>query len=88
MRKIVHAGSTARTMVNISWKQQTPSEQIYDELTALQSVFLHSNSKVTQFEMWCKFFQEEAPDLLGIAVCVQCSCIPTLFCGTVISSAS
>ncbi|GFW17948.1 retrovirus-related Pol polyprotein from transposon 412 [Trichonephila clavipes] len=40
MLKIAHAGSTARTTVNISMEAaKSLPEQIYDELAALQSVF-------------------------------------------------
>ncbi|GFX30423.1 dimer_Tnp_hAT domain-containing protein [Trichonephila clavipes] len=68
MRKIAHAGSTARELRSISsWKQQTPPEQIYDELAALQSVFPSLKLEGNSIEMWCKFFQkEEAPNLLKI----------------------
>ncbi|GFT96154.1 hypothetical protein TNCV_1884761 [Trichonephila clavipes] len=60
MRKIAHAGSTARTMVNISMEAANSPEQIYDELAALQSVFLHSTRSYTRafgdgprnFEPW------------------------------------
>ncbi|GFV42261.1 dimer_Tnp_hAT domain-containing protein [Trichonephila clavipes] len=49
------------------WKQQTPPEQIYDELAALQSVFPSLKLEGNSIEMWCKFFQkEEAPNLLKI----------------------
>ncbi|GFW07596.1 dimer_Tnp_hAT domain-containing protein [Trichonephila clavipes] len=49
------------------WKQQTPPEQIYDELAALQSVFSSLKLEGNSIEMWCKFFQkEEAPNLLKI----------------------
>ncbi|GFU75295.1 dimer_Tnp_hAT domain-containing protein [Trichonephila clavipes] len=49
------------------WKQQTPPEQIYDELAALQSVFPSLKLESNSIEMWCKFFQkEEAPNLLKI----------------------
>ncbi|GFS73799.1 uncharacterized protein TNCV_1458391 [Trichonephila clavipes] len=49
------------------WKQQTPLEQIYDELAALQSVFPSLKLEGNSIEMWCKFFQkEEAPNLLKI----------------------
>ncbi|GFT51502.1 hypothetical protein TNCV_51231 [Trichonephila clavipes] len=41
------------------WKQQTPPEQIYDELAALQSVFLHSNSKVTQLKCGANFSKKK-----------------------------
>ncbi|GFS81901.1 hypothetical protein TNCV_4523981, partial [Trichonephila clavipes] len=34
-----HAGSTARTIVNISMEAANSPEQIYDELAALLSVF-------------------------------------------------
>ncbi|GFT15138.1 uncharacterized protein TNCV_3141951 [Trichonephila clavipes] len=48
------------------WKQQTPPEQIYDELAALQSVFPSLKLEDNSTEMWCKFFQKEAPNLLKI----------------------
>ncbi|GFX83882.1 dimer_Tnp_hAT domain-containing protein [Trichonephila clavipes] len=49
------------------WKQQTPPEQIYDELAALQSVFPSLKLEGNSIEMWCKFFQKgEAPNLLKI----------------------
>ncbi|GFV62648.1 dimer_Tnp_hAT domain-containing protein [Trichonephila clavipes] len=49
------------------WKQQTPPEQIYDKLAALQSVFPSLKLEGNSIEMWCKFFQkEEAPNLLKI----------------------
>ncbi|GFW84758.1 dimer_Tnp_hAT domain-containing protein [Trichonephila clavipes] len=49
------------------WKQQTPPEQIYDELAALQIVFPSLKLEGNSIEMWCKFFQkEEAPNLLKI----------------------
>ncbi|GFW80719.1 dimer_Tnp_hAT domain-containing protein [Trichonephila clavipes] len=49
------------------WKQQTPSEQIYDELAALLSVFPSLKLEGNSIEMWCNFFQkEEAPNLLKI----------------------
>ncbi|GFW26083.1 dimer_Tnp_hAT domain-containing protein [Trichonephila clavipes] len=49
------------------WKQQTPPEQIYYELAALQSVFPSLKLEGNSIEMWCKFFQkEEAPNLLKI----------------------
>ncbi|GFU61461.1 uncharacterized protein TNCV_2287621 [Trichonephila clavipes] len=49
------------------WKQQTPPEQIYDELAVLQSVFPSLKLEGNSTEMWCKFFQkEEAPNLLKI----------------------
>ncbi|GFV50808.1 hypothetical protein TNCV_4237631 [Trichonephila clavipes] len=61
------------------WKQQTPPEQIYDELAALLSVFPSLKLEGNSIEMWCNFFQkEEALNLLKI---VQCSCIQR-FCGT------
>ncbi|GFT34466.1 dimer_Tnp_hAT domain-containing protein [Trichonephila clavipes] len=67
MRKIDHAGSTARTMANISTEAANPpSEQIYDELATLQSVFSSLKLEGNSIEMWCKFFQEEAPNLLKI----------------------
>ncbi|GFT64730.1 dimer_Tnp_hAT domain-containing protein [Trichonephila clavipes] len=47
-------------------KQQPPSEQIYDELAAFQSVFSSLKLEGNSIEMWCKFFQEEAPNLLKI----------------------
>ncbi|GFS98471.1 dimer_Tnp_hAT domain-containing protein [Trichonephila clavipes] len=48
-------------------KQQTPPEQIYDELAALQSAFPSLKLESNSIEMWCKFFQkEEAPNLLKI----------------------
>ncbi|GFV36662.1 dimer_Tnp_hAT domain-containing protein [Trichonephila clavipes] len=46
-------------------KQQNPSEQIYDELATLQSVFSSLKLEGNSIEMWCKFFQE-APNLLKI----------------------
>ncbi|GFX22434.1 dimer_Tnp_hAT domain-containing protein [Trichonephila clavipes] len=67
MRKIAHAGSTARTMVNISMEAANSPKQIYDELAALQSVFPSLKLEGNSIEMWCKFFQkEEAPNLLKI----------------------
>ncbi|GFV99721.1 dimer_Tnp_hAT domain-containing protein [Trichonephila clavipes] len=49
------------------WKQQTPPEQIYDELAALLSVFPSLKLEGNSIEMWCNFFQkEEAPNLLKI----------------------
>ncbi|GFU98787.1 hypothetical protein TNCV_1215031 [Trichonephila clavipes] len=67
MLKIVHAGSTARTTVNISMEEANSPEQIYDELAALQSVFPSLKLEGNSIEMWCKFFQkEEAPNLLKI----------------------
>ncbi|GFS64170.1 dimer_Tnp_hAT domain-containing protein [Trichonephila clavipes] len=49
------------------WKQQTPPEQIYDELSELQSVFPSLKLEDNSIEMGCKFFQkEEAPNLLKI----------------------
>ncbi|GFS85023.1 uncharacterized protein TNCV_1306281 [Trichonephila clavipes] len=49
------------------WKQQTPPEQIYGELAALQSVFPSLKLEGNSIEIWCKFFQkEEAPNLLKI----------------------
>ncbi|GFU72202.1 uncharacterized protein TNCV_509651 [Trichonephila clavipes] len=65
------------------WKQQTPPEQIYDELAALQSVFLHSNSKVTQLKCGANFSKKRrsTESAENCAVCVQCSCIQR-FCGT------
>ncbi|GFV17003.1 hypothetical protein TNCV_461671 [Trichonephila clavipes] len=46
MRKIAHAGSTARTMVNICMEAANSPEQIYDELAALQSVFFTQTRSV------------------------------------------
>ncbi|GFV01584.1 hypothetical protein TNCV_2961771 [Trichonephila clavipes] len=67
MRKIAHAGSTARSMVNISMEAANSPGQIYDELAALQGVFPSLKLESNSIEMWCKFFQkEEAPNLLKI----------------------
>ncbi|GFS75352.1 dimer_Tnp_hAT domain-containing protein [Trichonephila clavipes] len=49
------------------WKQQTPPEQIYDELAALLSIFPSLKLEGNSIEMWCNFFQkEEALNLLKI----------------------
>lgn len=46
------------------WKQQTPPENIYDELASIQSVF--SSLEGNSINMWCKllFNNEAAPKLL------------------------
>ncbi|GFX99113.1 uncharacterized protein TNCV_2492941 [Trichonephila clavipes] len=65
------------------WKQQTPPEQIYDELAALQSAFPSLKLESNSIEMCCKFFQKRrsTESAENCAVCVQCSCIQR-FCGT------
>ncbi|GFX26653.1 hypothetical protein TNCV_4536631 [Trichonephila clavipes] len=55
MRKISTLDQLLELRSISPWKQQTPPEQIYDELAALQSVFLHSNSKVTQLKCGANF---------------------------------
>ncbi|GFX84364.1 hypothetical protein TNCV_4134741 [Trichonephila clavipes] len=82
MRKIAHAGSTARTMVNISMEAANSPEQIYDELAALQSVFPSLKLEGNSIEMWRKFSKRRSTESAeNCAVCVQCSCIQR-FCGT------
>ncbi|GFU72594.1 hypothetical protein TNCV_2901671 [Trichonephila clavipes] len=62
MRKIAHAGSTARTMVNIHGSSKLPPEQIYDELAALQSVFPSLKLEGNSIEMWCKFSKRRSTE--------------------------
>ncbi|GFU74882.1 hypothetical protein TNCV_4800561 [Trichonephila clavipes] len=83
MRKIAHAGSTARTMVNISMEAANSLEQIYDELAALQSVFPSLKLEGNSIEIWCKFFQRRSTESAE-KLCSLCAVYlyPTLFCGT------